>query len=348
MLALLLKKLMAKMKEQRESAGRGEVGIPLEGGGIDQSPLDPLYHGPIGTQPLEERETYSEGGEPVMEEIVVKAKAPPRDVIRRNRRKDFWENAGSKVWEGAKLVSNPASYIGGKLLSEYMRSQRNKDDTSGVGEAETGEPEERKGMQVGGPTEEQMSELMPEEGALIAEMEEEPTHMMPDGTEMPGATHNESQIPDEEMESDYLDFVIGEALTPEDEQYLFDKLNEDDQLSMIFDKVVETASEFSGSGTVEGPGSNVSDSIPARLSDGEFVITSKASNQIGPEVLQELMELAEQEADGEVRQTANTGGLAQTEGTAIVAGASEDERGLAMKNKEAMRLLDPRLSLFAS
>ena len=196
--------------------------------------------------------------------------------------------------------------------------------------------------------EEQMSELMPEESALIAEMEEEPTHMMPDGTEMPGATHNESQIPDEEMESDYLDFVIGEALTPEDEQYLFDKLNEDDQLSMIFDKVVETASEFSGSGTVEGPGSNVSDSIPARLSDGEFVITSKASNQIGPEVLQELMELAEQEADGEVRQTANTGGLAQTEGTAIVAGASEDERGLAMKNKEAMRLLDPRLSLFAS
>ena len=75
-------------------------------------------------------------------------------------------------------------------------------------------------------------------------------------------------------------------------------------------------------------------------------MTAKAANQIGPEALQELMELAEQEADGE-RQTANTGGLVQTEGTAIVAGASEDERGVAIKNREAMRLLDPRLSLFA-
>ena len=190
----------------------------------------------------------------------------------------------------------------------------------------------------------QMGSLMPKEE------EEEPTHIMPDGTVMPGATHEEymeeTQLPDEEMEDNYLGFIIDEALDEGEEQYLLDRLNEDDELSIIFDKVVQTASEFSGSGPIEGPGSAVSDSIPARLSDGEFVMTAKAANQIGPEALQELMELAEQEADGE-RQTASTGGLAQTEGTAIVAGASEDERGLAIKNREAMRLLDPRLSLFA-
>jgi hypothetical protein len=157
----------------------------------------------------------------------------------------------------------------------------------------------------------------------------------------------ETQLPDEEMEGNYIDFVISEALVPEEEQYLLDRLNEDDQLSMIFDKVVETASEFSGSGSVEGPGSAVSDSIPARLSDGEFVMTSKATEQIGAETLQELMSAAEGEAEDD-RQTIAIGGVAKAEGSAILAGVSEDERGIAMKNKEAMRLLDPRLSLFAS
>ena len=62
---------------------------------------------------------------------------------------------------------------------------------------------------------------------------------------------------------------------------LMSKLQQDEQLSMLFDKVVEVASEFAGSGPVEGPGSGVSDSIPARLSDGEFVFTAKAVEEIG-------------------------------------------------------------------
>ena len=52
------------------------------------------------------------------------------------------------------------------------------------------------------------------------------------------------------------------------------------------DKVITTASEFSGAGEVEGPGTGVSDSIPARLSDGEFVFTKKATDQIGADNLQ--------------------------------------------------------------
>ena len=107
-----------------------------------------------------------------------------------------------------------------------------------------------------------------------------------------------SQLPDQEMEDDYVDFVINEALDPEEQTYLMNALEADPQLSMIFDKVVGTASEFSGAGEVSGPGTGVSDSIPARLSDGEFVVTKKATDQLGADNLQSLMDEAERAFDG--------------------------------------------------
>ena len=107
-----------------------------------------------------------------------------------------------------------------------------------------------------------------------------------------------SQLPDEEMESDYVDFVMNEALEQEEQMYLMNALEADPQLSMIFDKVVDTASEFSGAGEVSGPGDGVSDSIPARLSDGEFVMTKKATDQIGADNLQVMMDDAERAYDG--------------------------------------------------
>jgi hypothetical protein len=100
------------------------------------------------------------------------------------------------------------------------------------------------------------------------------------------------------MEEGYMEFIISESLVPEEQQYLMQTLEEDPQLSMIFDKVVETASEFSGSGEVQGPGNSISDSIPARLSDGEFVMTQKATEQLGPDNLQILMDEAERAYDG--------------------------------------------------
>ena len=66
---------------------------------------------------------------------------------------------------------------------------------------------------------------------------------------------------------------------------------------MLFDKVIEVASEFAGSGPVEGPGTGVSDSIPARLSDGEFVFTAKAVEEIGADNLMAMMKDAEARAD---------------------------------------------------
>ena len=199
----------------------------------------------------------------------------------------------------------------------------------------------------GGPAiDEQMADIMPEEEALPIETVEEPT---------------ETMLPDEEMEGDYIDFVIDEALTTEEEQYLLDRLGGDDQLSMIFDKVVETASEFSGAGSVEGPGNAVSDSIPARLSDGEFVMTSKAANQIGPDNLQGMMEQAEIEADDEeFRRTAQAGGYVQEEEEeeevvqpiasekVLPTGRILPESEVSKRAKVNADLLNPRMSLFAS
>ena len=102
---------------------------------------------------------------------------------------------------------------------------------------------------------------------------------------------------DSEMEDNYLDFIIDEALSEEEEDMLMSKLEQDEQLSMLFDKVIEVASEFAGSGPVEGPGSGVSDSIPARLSDGEFVFTAKAVEEIGADNLMAMMKDAEMKAD---------------------------------------------------
>jgi hypothetical protein len=170
--------------------------------------------------------------------------------------------------------------------------------------------------------------LLADDMAMMQEEEEMPTHTMPDGTVMPGATHEEGEMmmeeseemdmepetpmeSDSEMEDNYLDFIIDEALSEEEEDMLMSKLEQDEELSMLFDKVIEVASEFAGSGPVEGPGTGVSDSIPARLSDGEFVFTAKAVEEIGADNLMAMMKEAEMKADE--RQGMANGGTMEEE-----------------------------------
>jgi len=112
------------------------------------------------------------------------------------------------------------------------------------------------------------------------------------------ANAEETQMPDEQMEDTYIEFILNESLVPEEQEYLMNVLETDPQLSQIFDKVVDTASEFSGAGEVKGPGDGVSDSIPARLSDGEFVFTQKATEELGADQLQTMMDDAERAYDG--------------------------------------------------
>jgi len=169
---------------------------------------------------------------------------------------------------------------------------------------------ERMGYEEGG-------SLLADDMAMLQEEQEMPTHTMPDGTVMPGAEHGESEEmesetpmeSDSEMEDNYLDFIINEALTPEEEEMLMSKLEQDEELAMVFDKVIGVAQEFAGSGPVEGPGTGVSDSIPARLSDGEFVFTAKAVEEIGADNLMAMMKEAEMKADE--RQPVQAGGLMQ-------------------------------------
>jgi hypothetical protein len=113
--------------------------------------------------------------------------------------------------------------------------------------------------------------------------------------------------PDGEMEDNYTRFIMEEALTEDEEDMLMSKLEQDEELAMLFDKVIDVAQEFAGSGPVEGPGSGVSDSIPARLSDGEFVFTAKAVEEIGADNLMAMMKDAEAKADE--RQPLQKGGI---------------------------------------
>ena len=125
----------------------------------------------------------------------------------------------------------------------------------------------------------------------------------------PMESEMDSEMPmesDEDMEDGYTRFIMDEALSEEEEDMLMSKLEQDEELAMIFDKVIDVAQEFAGAGPVEGPGSGVSDSIPARLSDGEFVFTAKAVEEIGADNLMAMMKDAEMKADE--RQGLVTGG----------------------------------------
>ena len=219
---------------------------------------------------------------------------------------------------------------GGEAVEDQMAGAMKEKNTWAKTSIET---KRRYGKQEGGEAVEgQMDDLM---------------MMMPEEEEM---------VPDEEMEDNYIDFIVGESLTPEDEEYLLTALEQDDRLSMIFDQVVETASEFAGSGPVEGPGTGMSDSIPARLSDGEFVITSKATEEIGPDKLQDMMEQAEMDADA--RQMRQEGGYIQEEeeedvsiGMAsqpkVVGQRLMPEQLQDRENQKNMMMLNPRNTLLA-
>jgi hypothetical protein len=154
------------------------------------------------------------------------------------------------------------------------------------------------------PVEDQsMEEPMMEEPMMEEPMVEEPMMDEPE----------EEMLPDDKMEDEYLDFILDEALDSEEEDYLMSQLQDNDRLSEIFDKVIDVAQEFAGSGPVEGPGSGVSDSIPARLSDGEFVFTAKAVEEIGADNLMAMMKDAEMKADD--RQGLANGGMPEEEET---------------------------------
>jgi hypothetical protein len=183
---------------------------------------------------------------------------------------------------------------------------------------------ERMGYEEGGDIDTQMAMMMPtKEEPMMKEQEQD-------------------MMPDEQMEDEYLDFIIDQSLSPEEETTLMTKLEADPELSVMFDKVMDTAMEFAGSGPVDGPGSGVSDSIPARLSDGEFVFTAKATEQIGADRLQSMMEDAEAEADA-MRQDMQMGGEVEEKPKVDRFGKPIDEDIAEDEIKKGMMSVNPRM-----
>jgi len=165
--------------------------------------------------------------------------------------------------------------------------------------------EERAEMKEGGPGIEALRQVAPE---VVERMGYEEGGSIDDQMMMVMTPPMESEMEsDEDMEDGYTRFIMEEALTEDEEDMLMSKLEQDEELAMLFDKVIDVAQEFAGAGPVEGPGSGVSDSIPARLSDGEFVFTAKAVEEIGADNLMAMMKDAEAKADE--RQPLQEGGI---------------------------------------
>ena len=129
---------------------------------------------------------------------------------------------------------------------------------------------------------------------------EEESLLKPEGMdEMP--MDDEEDITDEDLES--MDAIIDtSALSDEEEQLLDEAVEMHPELEAIIPKLVAT--EFTDDGEVEGPGTGTSDSIPALLSDGEFVFTAKAVKNIGVDKLRAMMKKAEADYDAGIQSQA--------------------------------------------
>ena len=214
-------------------------------------------------------------------------------TLTKNRDKYIQEEIANRVKIGKReLKDSPYTKV---FFNKAIKNKRRElaEETNPLGarsgrmtKAEGGDIDSQMEMMLGAEQETPMKEQMT---GVMGESEEQPT-----------------MLPDEEMEEDYVDYVVEETLSNEDKNYLISALEQDDRLSVIFDQVIETAHEFSGSGPIKGPGSGVSDSIPARLSDGEFVFTTKATEEIGVDSLMSMMKDAEAAVDE--RQMAYAGG----------------------------------------
>ena len=130
---------------------------------------------------------------------------------------------------------------------------------------------------------------------------EEESLLKPEGMdEMP--MDDEEDITDEDLES--MDAIIDtSALSDEEEQLLDEAVEMHPELEAIIPKLVAT--EFTDDGEVEGPGTGTSDSIPALLSDGEFVFTAKAVKNIGVDKLRKMMKQAEESYDAGIQSQAD-------------------------------------------
>ena len=153
------------------------------------------------------------------------------------------------------------------------------------------------------------------EGDLVEEEIIEEPLMAPVGMEEP-LIEDEIAADDLAMEEDVAmedaESVLDTSMLSEEEEVVVDAAIEMyPELEAILPKMVAT--EFTEDELVEGPGTGTSDSIPALLSDGEFVFTAKAVKNIGIDKLRKMMAQAEEAYDAGMVNQEETAELAVDE-----------------------------------
>ena len=148
-----------------------------------------------------------------------------------------------------------------------------------------------------------------QEGDLVEdEIVEEPL-MAPVGMEEPLI---EDEIAADDLAMEDAESVLDTSMLSEEEEVVVDAAIEMyPELEAILPKMVAT--EFTEDELVEGPGTGTSDSIPALLSDGEFVFTAKAVKNIGIDKLRKMMAQAEEAYDAGMVNQEETAELAVDE-----------------------------------
>jgi hypothetical protein len=146
------------------------------------------------------------------------------------------------------------------------------------------------------------------EGDVVEDMNEAETDMEMMAEDNQGLLEpmgmNEEPMDDmEDEDMGDMDAVVDvSALSEEEEKILDEAIEMHPELEAIIPKIVAT--EFTDDGEVEGPGTGTSDSIPALLSDGEFVFTAKAVKHLGVDRLRKMMKQAEEAYDAGIKSQA--------------------------------------------
>ena len=143
------------------------------------------------------------------------------------------------------------------------------------------EQPEYRAYQEGGPVEEETPMEIPE---LKEDVNMQVESMM-----------TPSEVEGEEPEMEVEANIDTSVLTSDEEQLLEEVIEMHPDIVDVIIKL--TTKEFTGEGEVDGPGTGTSDSIPAMLSDGEFVFTAKAVKQLGVDKLRNMMAKAEADYD---------------------------------------------------
>jgi len=114
-----------------------------------------------------------------------------------------------------------------------------------------------------------------------------------------------------------VDDILDTSMLSEAEEQIFEEAVEMfPELESIVPKI--TATEFTEDELVEGPGTGTSDSIPALLSDGEFVFTAKAVKNIGIDKLRKMMKQAEEAYDAGIVEQEDNATMAAEEDSLLV------------------------------